>query len=217
MGIPVLILGESGSGKSTSLRNFAEDEVFVINVASKPLPFKKKLMSINTRDTNKIRAIISKDSCNCYVIDDSQYLMAFELFDKAKEVGYGKFTDIAIHFKQVIDTVRDFTPNDCIVYLLHHVETNNNTGKVKAKTVGQMLDNQITLEGLFSICLMAKTDGKKHWFDTQSDGFTPCKTPMEMFNTVEVDNDLAMVDNVIREYYGLAKRKEIQKKEKEAK
>lgn len=212
MGIPVLILGESGSGKSTSLRNFDENEVFVCNVASKPLPFRKKLMSINTRDIKKIRAIVSKENCNCYVIDDSQYLMAFELFDKAKEVGYGKFTDIAVHFKQVIDTIREFTPEDTIVYLLHHIETNTTTGKVKAKTVGQMLDNQLTLEGLFSICLMARTDGKRHWFDTQSDGFTPCKSPMEMFSTVEIDNDLKAVDDTIREYYGLGKRKKIQPK-----
>lgn len=214
MGIPVLILGESGSGKSTSLRNFDENEVFVCNVASKPLPFRKKLMSINTRDINKIRAIVSKENCNCYVIDDSQYLMAFELFDKAKEVGYGKFTDIAVHFKQVIDTIREFTPEDTIVYLLHHIETNTTTGKIKAKTVGQMLDNQLTLEGLFSICLMARTDGKRHWFDTQSDGFTPCKSPMEMFNTAEIDNDLKVVDDTIREYYGLSERKKIQPKAK---
>ena len=212
MGIPVLILGESGSGKSTSLRNFDENEVFVCNVASKPLPFRKKLMSINTRDINKIRAIVSKENCNCYVIDDSQYLMAFELFDKAKEVGYGKFTDIAVHFKQVIDTIREFTPEDTIVYLLHHIETNTTTGKIKAKTVGQMLDNQLTLEGLFSICLMARTDGKRHWFDTQSDGFTPCKSPMEMFNAAEIDNDLKAVDDTIREYYGLGERKKIQPK-----
>lgn len=213
MGIPILILGESGSGKSSSLRNF-ENDVCVINIASKPLPFRKKLTSINTRDSEKIKKLITKDNCNCYVIDDSQYLMAFELFDKAKEIGYGKFTDIAIHFKQIIDTVRDNTPDDCIVYLLHHIETNGNTGKIKAKTVGQMLDNQLTVEGLFSICLLAGTDGKKHYFTTQSDGFTPCKTPMEMFEAIEIDNDLKMVDDTIREYYGLNKRKEIQNKKK---
>ena len=214
MGIPVLILGESGSGKSTSLRNFNENEVFICNVASKPFPFRKKLMSINTHDINKICAVVSKENCNCYVIDDSQYLMAFELFEKAKEVGYGKFTDIAVHFKQVIDVIRDYTPEDTIVYFLHHIETNTTTGKIKAKTVGQMLDNQLTLEGLFSICLMARTDGKRHWFDTQSDGFTPCKSPMEMFNTAEIDNDLKVVDDTIREYYGLGARKKIQPKAK---
>lgn len=218
MGIPVLILGESGSGKSTSLRNFEQDEVFVLNVAKKPLPFRKKLMTKNTKDTSEIRAAVSKTGCNCYVIDDSQYLMAFELFDKAKEIGYGKFTDIAIHFKNVIDTVMNNTPDDTLVYFLHHTELNGNTGKIKAKTVGQMLDNQLTVEGLFSIVLLARTDGKKHWFETQSDGFTPCKTPMEMFDTIEIDNDLKSVDDHIREYYGLAERKKIKfKKSEEAK
>ena len=114
----------------------------------------------------------------------------------------------------MIDTIREFTPEDTIVYLLHHIETNTTTGKIKAKTVGQMLDNQLTLEGLFSICLMARTDGKRHWFDTQSDGFTPCKSPMEMFNTAEIDNDLKAVDDTIREYYGLGERKKIQPKTK---
>lgn len=209
MGIPVLILGESGSGKSSSLRNFPEDEVFIINVASKPLPFRKKLLTYKSKDFNKIRTIISKDNCSCYVIDDSQYLMAFELFDKAKEVGYGKFTDIAIHFKQLLDTVRDNTPDDTIVYFLHHVEQSETSGKLKAKTVGKMLDNQLTLEGLFSVCLIAKTDGKRHWLETQSDGFTPCKSPMEMFDTAEIDNDLKYVDETIRKYWGLAGRKKI--------
>lgn len=215
MGIPVLVLGESGSGKSTSLRNFSEDEVCVINVASKPLPFRKKLLIYKSKDFDKICSFIVKRSCscNCYVIDDSQYLMAFELFDKAKEVGYGKFTDIAIHFKSIIDTVINNTPDDTLVYFLHHVETSDTTGKFKAKTVGKMLDNQLTLEGLFSICLMCKTDGKRHWIETQSDGLTPCKSPIDMFSALEIDNDLRIVDDTIREYWGLSARKKIVIKE----
>lgn len=217
MGIPVLILGESGSGKTSSLRNFGENEVFVINVAAKPLPFRKKLLMYKSKDFNKIRAIISKDNCNCYVIDDSQYLMAFELFDKAKETGYNKFTDIAVHFKQLIDTVVNTAPDDTIVYFLHHIEQSESNGKIKAKTVGKMLDNQLTLEGLFSVCLMARTDGKKHWFETQSDGLTPTKSPMEMFETMEIDNDLKVVDDTIRQYWELAPRKKIiMKGDKEA-
>ena len=212
MGIPVLILGESGSGKSASLRNFEPDEVFILNVAKKPLPFRKKLLAKNERDTNRIRSAISNKGCNCYVIDDSQYIMAFELFDKAKEVGYGKFTDIAVHFKSIIDTAVNNTPDDTVVYFLHHTETNSSTGKIKAKTVGQMLDNQLTVEGLFSIVLMARTDGKRHWFDTHSDGFTTCNTPMGMFDAAEIDNDLRAVDDTVREYYGLEKRKKIQPK-----
>ena len=217
MGIPVLILGESGSGKTSSLRNFEEDEVFVINVAAKPLPFRKKLLTYKSKDFNLICKTISKVSCNCYIIDDSQYLMAFELFDKAKETGYNKFTDIAVHFKQLIDTVVNTAPDDTIVYFLHHIEQSEINGKIKAKTVGKMLDNQLTLEGLFSVCLMARTDGKKHWFETQSDGLTPTKSPMEMFETMEIDNDLKVVDDTIRQYWELAPRKKIvMKGDKEA-
>ena len=100
-----------------------------------------------------------------------------------------------------------------MVYFLHHVETSDTTGKFKAKTVGKMLDNQLTLEGLFSICLMCKTDGKRHWIETQSDGLTPCKSPIDMFSALEIDNDLRIVDDTIREYWGLSARKKIVIKE----
>lgn len=129
--------------------------------------------------------------------------MAFEMFDKAKETGYNKFTDIGLHFRNLVDFVIRGTPEDVIVYFLHHIETTE-TGKIKAKTVGKMLDNQLTLEGLFSIVLLCKTDGKEHYFETQSDGFTTCKSPMEMFQA-KIDNDLKLVDKTIREYYELNK------------
>ena len=138
-----------------------------------------------------------------YVIDDSQYLMAFEMFDKAKETGYNKFTDVALNFRNLIDFVIKEMPEDTIVYFLHHTETTE-TGKIKAKTSGKMLDNQLTLEGLFSIVLLCKTDGKEHYFETQSDGYTTCKSPMEMFQA-KIDNDLKLVDTTIREYYELNK------------
>lgn len=138
------------------------------------------------------------------MIDDSQYLLCFESFDKAKETGYGKFTDMALHFYNLVQFIIRKTPPDVIVYFLHHTETDGNTGKVKAKTLGKMLDSQLTLEGLFSIVLICYSDGKKHAFITQSDGFTPAKSPMEMF-PAEIDNDLKMVDATIREYYELSK------------
>lgn len=200
MGIPVLIMGESGSGKTASLRNFTETEVGIFNVAGKPLPFRKKLNKIDNAKYQDIVGRLKAGKLKTYVIDDSQYLMAFELFDKAKEVGYNKFTDIGVHFRNLVDYVIRELPEDVIVYFLHHTETTE-TGKIKAKTVGKMLDNQLTLEGLFSIVLLCKTDGKEHYFETQSDGFTTCKSPMEMFE-MKIDNDLKMVDTTIREYYG---------------
>ena len=205
MGVPVLILGESGSGKSASLRNFSVDEVGIFNVAGKPLPFKKQLKKLDTADYMAINKGLVGGKLKTYVIDDSQYLMAFEMFDKAQETGYGKFTVCALNFRALLKTIIEDTPADCIVYLLHHPETTD-TGKIKAKTSGKMLDNQLTVEGLFSIVLLAKTEGGKYWFETQSDGMTPCKSPMEMFADMQIDNDLKMVDTTIREYWGLNKK-----------
>ena len=171
------------------------------------MPFRKKLPTMATSDYNAIQASILKSQKKAFVIDDSQYLMCFESFTKAKDTGYGKFTDMALHFYNLVQFVIRQTPPDVIVYFLHHTEADTNTGKVKAKTLGKMLDSQLTLEGLFAIVLMCNTDGKNHSFVTQSDGFTTCKSPMEMFSSVAIDNDLKMVDQTIREYYELTERK----------
>lgn len=204
MGLPVLILGESGSGKSTSLRNFEPEEVSVFNVAGKPLPFRKKLPVKFTSDYATIEGLIQASKKKAFVIDDSQYLLCFEAFAKAKETGYGKYTDMALHFYNLVQFVIRQLPPDVIVYFLHHTEEDSNTGKIKAKTLGKMLDNQLTVEGLFSIVLMCFTDGKKHVFVTQSDGMTTAKSPMEMF-PLEIDNDLHLVDQTIRDYYNMNK------------
>lgn len=199
MGIPVLILGSSGSGKSTSMRNFEVDEVGIFNVASKPLPFRKKIPKIDNATYNKIYKVLKEPKLKKYVIDDSQYLMAFESFDHAKETGYGKFTNMALNFRNLIDYIIRGTPDDVIVYMLHHTEVTED-GKLKAKTLGKMLDNQLTVEGLFSIVLLCQVEGSEHYFITNSDGTNPAKSPMEMFE-LKIDNDLKMVDSTIREYY----------------
>ena len=198
MGIPVLILGESGSGKSCSLRNFEKDDVAIYNIAGKPLPFKKHLNKADNVTYSQIKSNMQKGLFKTYVIDDSQYLMAFEMFDRAKEVGYNKFTDVALNFRSLVDFVIKGTPADTIVYFLHHTE--------------KMLDNQLTLEGLFSIVLLCKTDGQEHYFETQSDGYSTCKSPMGMFD-LKIDNDLKMVDTTIREYYELNKKENKEKEE----
>lgn len=203
MGIPVLIMGESGSGKSASLRNFEPEEVSVFNVAAKPMPFRKRLPTKATANYREIQDCITASQKKTFVIDDSQYLLCFEAFAKAKDTGYGKFTDMALHFYNLIQFVIRGTAPDVIVYFLHHTEVDSNSGKVKAKTLGKMLDSQLTLEGLFAIVLNCVTDGKNHSFVTQSDGFTTAKSPMEMFDMV-IENDLKFVDKAIREYYGLS-------------
>jgi len=201
MGTPVLVLGESGSGKSTSLRNFNEGELGIFNVAGKPLPFRKKLPKADNATYSTIMKSLSDPKLKTYVIDDSQYLMAFESFDHAKETGYGKFTNMALNFRNLIDFVVRRTPEDVIVYFLHHTEVTE-SGRVKAKTLGKMLDNQLTVEGLFSIVLLCVAEGSEHYFLTNSDGSNPAKSPMEMFDQ-RIDNDLKLVDTTIREYWNL--------------
>lgn len=213
MGIPVLILGESGSGKSTSLRNFEEKEVTIFNTANKPLPFKKKLFVTKGKPTTAeqyqyMKAFMHqyKDKCKTYIIDDSQYLMAFEMFEKAKETGYGKFTDCALNFYNLVQFVIQGLPDDVTVYFLQHVEQNEQ-GKIKAKTSGKMIDSQLSLEGLFSIVLYTVSDGTSHKFITQSNGHTTAKSPMDMF-PLEIDNDLKFVDQTIKEYWEIGIKKE---------
>lgn len=201
MGIPVLILGESGSGKSTSLRNFEPDELVIYNVAGKPLPFRKgaKMNRADNATYSVIRQNMGRKRFKRYVIDDSQYLLCFELFDRSAETGYTKFTEMANHFYSLIKFVIKEMPADTIVYFLHHIEQQD--GKTKAKTIGKMLDEKLTVEGLFSIVLMAINKDGEHLFLTQSDGTNTVKTPLEMFEKEEIDNDLKLVDTTIRKYY----------------
>lgn len=210
MGIPVLILGESGSGKSTSLRNFSKDDVGVINVASKPLPFRSEIKPYNlNREAKKqgkdryqlLYKVLKGSKVRSVAIDDSQYLMAFDSFEKANVTGYNKFTNMAVNFEQLIEFCIDELDEDKIIYFLHHTETTDN-GKIKAKTIGKMLDNQLTVEGLFSIVLLCTCDKTEHYFITQSDGTTTAKSPMGMFE-YHIDNDLKAVDDIIRNYYNL--------------
>lgn len=108
------------------------------------------------------------------------------------------------NYEDMLRHIQEETDPNVIVYVLQHIDKDED-GKVKVKTLGKMLDQQLTVEGLFSIVLMAQTDGKRHYFITQSDGTNPCKSPMELFDNIEIDNDLKMVDDAIREYYGLDK------------
>ena len=208
MGLPVLILGESGSGKSTSLRNFKKDEFVIYNVAGKPLPFRggTQLNRADNVSYNTIMQNMSKKKFRCYVIDDSQYLLAFELFGRVAEKTYDKFTEMAVHFYDLIQFVIRQMPPDCIVYFLHH--TDDSDGKIKAKTVGKMLNEKLTVEGLFSVVLMAKNLDGRYVFRTHSDGRDTVKTPMDMFEPDEIDNDLKAVDAAVRKYYSMKGLKE---------
>ena len=215
MAVKVLIVGESGAGKSASLRNFEPNEVAIFNVSEKPLPFRKKLPVLNTSDMKKVKDLIKRNDMNCYVVDDAGLAMTFYLFGKVNETGYGKFTQVAKDFYDMVQAV-DECSDDTVVYFTMHTDRSEDGTKVKAKTAGKMIDSQLTLESLFTIVLYCVTDGKSHKFITQSDGVTTAKSPMDMF-PLEMDNDLKAVDTAIREYYGLAKLgTAVKKKEKKA-
>lgn len=186
------------------MRNFTESDVRILNVASKPFPFRNvnKLKKADKATYSMIKGAVSSGKSLSYVVDDAQYLMAFESFEKANETGYGKFTNMAKNYEEMLRYIQEETTPDTIVYIMQHIETDEN-GKVKAKTLGKMLDQQLTIEGLFTIVLLCKADRNKHYFVTQSDGTNPCKSPMGMFDEIEIDNDLKLVDDAIREYYGL--------------
>ena len=206
MGVAVLVLGASGSGKSASMRNFKENDVRILNVASKPLPFRNvnKLKKADKATYAMIKGAVKSGQTLSYVVDDAQYLMAFESFDKINETGYSKFSAMAKNYEDMLRTIQEDTSPDTIVYIMQHIDKDED-GNIKAKTLGKMLDQQLTIEGLFSIVLLAKAENRRHFFVTQSDGTNPCKSPMGMFDEIEIDNDLKMVDDTIREYYDMKK------------
>lgn len=202
MGLPVLVLGQSGTGKSASLRNFDEKKVAVVNVAGKPLPFKNKIESVTTDDYRKVIATIKKyvaDGKKSIVIDDAQYLMANEFMRRATERGFDKFTEIAQNFWVLVNGVKDL-PSDVIVYFLAHIEVDAN-GNEKIKTIGKLLDEKITVEGMFTIVLKTNVTDGVYSFLTQNNGHDTTKSPIGMFPTYAIDNDLNYVDEKIRNYY----------------
>lgn len=214
MAIPVLIIGRSGSGKTYSLKNFNADEVGVISVEKGRLPFRsdikvlkvpkdptegaaKDAASVNAAKYAWITAAVRKAKVKSVVIDDSQYLLVNELFDRANEKGYDKFTSMAKRFRDLIHSINELEEDDKIVYFLHHSETDAD-GREKVKTIGKMLDEKLTVEGCFDIVIYCQD----HKFFTQSNGQSTAKTPEDMF-PLEIPNDLKAVDTAIREYYGL--------------
>ena len=219
MAVIVAVMGESGTGKSTSLRNFQKGEASVINVSKKPLPFRNTLSVFKTDNYQEVQAMIKRAQAKSVVIDDAQYLMAFEYMHRAKEKGYEKFTDIGANFFNLTQTATAL-PDDKIIYFLFHIERTKD-GNEKCKTIGQLLDEKITLEGLFTIVLktVVLLDGnnqRQFCFATVNNGSDTVKTPMGMFAEPLIPNDLKVVDTVIREYYGMPENVFIQHSHNEA-
>ena len=201
MAVLVMIYGQSGTGKSTSLRNFTNDEIAVINVSRKPLPFKSKLTTYDTDNYAKISSALGKIERKSIVIDDATYLMVNEFMRTAKVTGYQKYTDMAFNFNSLVAQASQLA-NDKIVYFLGHSDLKDD-GTEHFKTVGKMLDNYVTVEGKFTIVLKTVVQDGKYYFSTHNSGQDTVKSPLGMFENNYVDNDLKAVDTIIREYYGI--------------
>ena len=202
MGVPVLILGKSGSGKTYSIKNLDPNRVGIFSVEKSCLPFKKEFKVAKNATYDMILEILRRPTLDTYIIDDSQYLLVNEFFDRAKETGYRKFTDIALNFRDLIHRINRSVPDNVIVYFLHHTEVDAD-GNIKAKTIGKMLDEKLTVEGCFNVVLMADVEGQKHFFWTQTDGTSTVKSPEGMFEETKIPNDLSIVDTSIRNYWNL--------------
>lgn len=199
-------MGESGSGKSASLRNFAPNEISVFNVTNKPLPFKQgktKIPKIDNATYADIANALANPNKRAYVIDDAGYLLSFEMFKRANETGYSKFTDMAKNFFDMLDFINTKLPNDIIVYITMHTEDDSEMHRVKVKTIGKMLDQNLKIEGLFSIVLRAVQTEDGYKFVTRDDMVSTAKSPIGMWEEDMIDNDLKEVDRVIREYYDM--------------
>jgi hypothetical protein len=199
MGIPVMILGASGTGKSASMRNLNEKNYSLVNVARKPLPFKTKKRGLMSDDYPTITQALASSAQSLIIIDDAQYLMANEYMRRAKENGFQKFADIGLNFWNLVQQVIAM-PADKVVYFMGHVEVDA-YGNVKFKTMGKMLDEKITVEGMFTIVLRTVVEDGHFYFSTINDGYDTVKTPIGMFADRLIDNDLVIVDQAIREYY----------------
>lgn len=215
MGTATLILGESGTGKSTSLRNINPQQAILVKSVGKPLPFKSKGWLPWNKATKTGSVVVSDDwliikrviseaptyGKQIVIIDDFQYVMSNEFMRRSEEKSFDKFTEIGRHAWEIIKAAQD-APDGLRVYFLAHTEETQ-MGRVKMKTIGKMLDEKVTVEGMFTIVLRTLTRDGKYQFTTQNNGADTVKSPMGMFDTAEIENDLAMVDAAICDYYGI--------------
>lgn len=205
----VMVIGQSGTGKSTSLRNFKKGECSVINVSKKPLPFPCSLSVANVGTYDTIKKLLTQSESPSIVIDDCTYLLVNEYMSKADERGYDKYTAMAKSFWELLNFCINSLPDDKIVYFLGHSEKGDD-GREHFKTVGKMLDNTVVCEGYCTVVLKTMVEDGKYYFSTHNNGYDTVKTPLGMFTDDKIDNDLKAVDLRIREYFNI---KPVAKKE----
>ncbi len=212
MSIAIMVIGESGTGKSASLRNMNPAETLLIQAIKKPLPFRSSEWSYLTKDNPSGNMVVCDQSTAIIdgmrrtkraviVLDDFQYVLANEFMRRSDERGYDKFTDIGRHAWDILTTASSL-PDHVRVYILSHSEQTD-SGRTKAKTIGKMLDDKITLEGMFSIVLRTSVINEQYIFKTKNNGNDTTKTPIGLFDEEMIPNDLSAVDSKINEYYKL--------------
>lgn len=208
MATPILVIGKSGSGKSTSLRNCTESSDWnLIRVLNKPLPFKGKIDGWKTDDYQTLMKCLISSKAKNIVIDDAGYLITNMFMKGHSSAGGGNgvfalYNNIGDYFWQLIQFIVDKVPEDKIVYVIMH-EDKNEFGDIRPKTIGKLIDEKVCLEGMFTIVLRCIEESGKHLFVTQASDGAVSKSPIGMFETLTIDNDLLLVEKAVREYYEL--------------
>lgn len=206
MGIPIIVYGKSGSGKSRSLKNFEEDEILLCNVERKELPFKKKFKYVAvTDDVDKMMEQFKKMPMKTAVIDDAGYIMTHHFMrnhrNKRGNASFEMYDDIADMMYGLANRIKNELPEDVVVYIIMH-EDIDDFGGTKLLTLGRLLDNKVNLVGMVTICIRCMSENGKHFFRVVTDGSDITKTPEEMFEADEIENDLKAVDVAVRDFYG---------------
>lgn len=217
MSIATMILGQSGTGKTTSLRNLNPSDVLLIQAVKKPLPFRSSAWVPCTKAnpqgsilvTDKSAVIVGameRTAKPIIVIDDFQYVLANEfmrrvLDNETGNAAFAKYNEIARMAWDILMTAGKLA-DSTRVYIMAHTQEDD-SGHIKAKSIGKLLDEKITMEGLLTIVLRTAVINGQYLFSTQNSGLDTVKSPMGLFDADQIDNDLNAVDNAITDYYGL--------------
>lgn len=199
----LLIMGESGTGKSTSIRNCDPATTAIVNPVGKPLPFKGKFEMLNSEtESRKICKFMKEQAAagkKLLVVDDFQYILSVPYMNRIKENGWDKWNDFGANYFEIIEVCKEL-PDDVVVAYMTHTETLDN-GVTTIKLIGKLLREKITIEGLFTIVLRTGVNEGKYYFYTQNSGKDTVKSPMGMFPAYAIDNDLNYVADKIRNFY----------------